>query len=34
MGRIGAYGRMVAEPYDSEAIAAVVLQQHAERKSG
>jgi predicted DNA-binding WGR domain protein len=31
-GRIGAYGRMVAEPYDSEALAAVALQRHAERK--
>jgi predicted DNA-binding WGR domain protein len=31
-GRIGAHGRMVAEPYDSEALAAVALQRHAERK--
>jgi predicted DNA-binding WGR domain protein len=31
-GRIGAHGRMVAEPYDSEALAAVALQRQAERK--
>ena len=31
-GRIGARGRMVAEPYDSEALAAVALQRQAERK--
>ncbi len=31
-GRIGARGRMVAEPYDSEALAAATLQKQAERK--
>jgi predicted DNA-binding WGR domain protein len=31
-GRIGARGRMVAELYDSEALAAAALQHHAERK--
>jgi predicted DNA-binding WGR domain protein len=31
-GRIGAQGRMVAEPYESEALAAVALQRQAERK--
>jgi predicted DNA-binding WGR domain protein len=31
-GRIGAQGRIVAEPYDSEALAAVALQRQAERK--
>ena len=31
-GRIGAHGRMVAEPYDSEALAAAALQRQAERK--
>jgi predicted DNA-binding WGR domain protein len=31
-GRIGARGRMVAEPHDSEALAAVALRRHAERK--
>jgi predicted DNA-binding WGR domain protein len=31
-GRIGTHGRMVVEPYDSEAIAADALQRHAERK--
>jgi hypothetical protein len=31
-GRIGAHGRMVAEPYDSEDFAAVALQRHAARK--
>jgi predicted DNA-binding WGR domain protein len=31
-GRIGAHGRMLAEPYDSEALAAVALQRQAARK--
>ncbi|MGO9236217.1 MAG: WGR domain-containing protein [Methylocella sp.] len=31
-GRIGAHGRMVAEPYDSEALAADALQRHVECK--
>jgi predicted DNA-binding WGR domain protein len=31
-GRVGTQGRMVAESYESEAIAAVALQRHAERK--
>jgi predicted DNA-binding WGR domain protein len=31
-GRIGARGRMVAERYDNEALAAVASQRHAERK--
>ena len=31
-GRIGARGRMVAESYDSEALAADALQRQAERK--
>jgi predicted DNA-binding WGR domain protein len=31
-GRIGTQGRMVAESYDSEALAAVALQRQAERK--
>ena len=31
-GRIGAHGRMVAESYDSEALAADALQRHANRK--
>jgi predicted DNA-binding WGR domain protein len=31
-GRIGAQGRMVAESYESEALAADALQRHAERK--
>jgi predicted DNA-binding WGR domain protein len=31
-GRIGAQGLMVAESYESEALAAVALQRHAERK--
>ena len=31
-GRIGEHGRMAAEPYDSEVLAAVALRRHAERK--
>jgi predicted DNA-binding WGR domain protein len=31
-GRIGARGRMVAERYDSEALAADAMQRQAERK--
>ena len=31
-GRIGARGRMVAESYDSAALAAHALQRHADRK--
>jgi predicted DNA-binding WGR domain protein len=31
-GRIGAHGRIVAERYDSEALAADALQRQAERK--
>ncbi len=31
-GRIGARGRMMAERYDTEALAAAALQRHAERK--
>jgi predicted DNA-binding WGR domain protein len=31
-GRIGAQGRMVAEPYDCEALAAEALQRQAARK--
>lgn len=31
-GRIGAKGRMVAESYDTEALAADALQRHAECK--
>ncbi len=31
-GRIGAQGRMVAEPHDCEALAAETLQHHAARK--
>jgi len=31
-GRIGTRGRMVAESYDSEALAADALQKHAEQK--
>jgi predicted DNA-binding WGR domain protein len=31
-GRIGAQGRMVAESYESETLAAVALQRQAERK--
>ena len=31
-GRLGAQGRMVAEPYDNEALAADALQRHAKRK--
>jgi predicted DNA-binding WGR domain protein len=31
-GRIGARGRMVAELYETEALAAAALQRHAERK--
>jgi predicted DNA-binding WGR domain protein len=31
-GRIGAQGRMVADSYESETLAAVALQRHAERK--
>jgi predicted DNA-binding WGR domain protein len=31
-GRIGARGRVVAERYDTEALAAVALQRQAERK--
>jgi predicted DNA-binding WGR domain protein len=31
-GRIGAQGRMVAELYESEALAAIALQRQAERK--
>ena len=31
-GRVGTHGRMVAESYDSEALAAVALQRHAESK--
>jgi predicted DNA-binding WGR domain protein len=31
-GRIDAHGRMVAERYDNEALAADALQRHAERK--
>jgi predicted DNA-binding WGR domain protein len=31
-GRIGARGRMVAESYDSEALAADALQRQADRK--
>jgi predicted DNA-binding WGR domain protein len=32
-GRIGAQGRMVAESYESETLAAVALQRQAERES-
>ena len=32
LGRIGAHGRVVAEPYDSEALATVALQRQADRK--
>jgi predicted DNA-binding WGR domain protein len=31
-GRVGTHGRMVAESYESEDLAAVALQQQAERK--
>jgi predicted DNA-binding WGR domain protein len=31
-GRVGTQGRMVAESYESEALAAVALQRQAERK--
>jgi predicted DNA-binding WGR domain protein len=31
-GRGGTQGRMVAEPYDTDALAAVALQRQAERK--
>jgi predicted DNA-binding WGR domain protein len=31
-GRIGAQGRMVAQSYDSEALAAITLQRQTERK--
>jgi len=31
-GRIGAQGRMVAESYESEELASVALQRHAEPK--
>jgi predicted DNA-binding WGR domain protein len=31
-GRIGAHGRIVAEPFDSEALAANALQLQADRK--
>jgi predicted DNA-binding WGR domain protein len=31
-GRVGAQGRMVAERYDNEALAAVALHKNAERK--
>ena len=31
-GRIGARGRMVAQRYDTEALAAAALQRQAERK--
>jgi predicted DNA-binding WGR domain protein len=31
-GRIGAQGRMVAESYESEGLAAAAMQRHAERK--
>ena len=31
-GRIGAHGRLVAEPFDSEALAAKALQLQADRK--
>ena len=31
-GRFGARGRVVAERYDTEALAADALQRHAERK--
>jgi predicted DNA-binding WGR domain protein len=31
-GRIGARGRMMVEPYDSEALAAVAMHSHTERK--
>jgi predicted DNA-binding WGR domain protein len=31
-GRIGARGRIMAERYDSEALAADALQRHADRK--
>jgi predicted DNA-binding WGR domain protein len=31
-GRIGTCGRMVAEPYDTEALAVVALQQQAAHK--
>jgi predicted DNA-binding WGR domain protein len=31
-GRVGTQGRMMAESYDSEALAAVALQRQAERK--
>ena len=31
-GRIGAHARMVAEHYDTEALAAAALQRQAERK--
>ena len=31
-GRVGTQGRMVAESYESEALAAVALERQAERK--
>jgi predicted DNA-binding WGR domain protein len=31
-GRVGTHGRMVAESFETEALAAVALQRHAERK--
>ena len=31
-GEIGAHGRLVAEPFDSEALAAKALQLQADRK--
>jgi predicted DNA-binding WGR domain protein len=31
-GRVGTQGRMVAEPHDTEALAAAALQQQADRK--
>ena len=31
-GRIGARGRIVVEPYETEALAAAALQRHADRK--
>jgi predicted DNA-binding WGR domain protein len=31
-GRVGTHGRMMAECYESEALAAVALQRQAERK--
>jgi predicted DNA-binding WGR domain protein len=31
-GRIGARGRIVVEPYETEALATAALQRHADRK--